>query len=148
MIDFAELHEQNHRIGELSHVYLYLARERSLCDSETACGLFFDYVEEVRGHLKRVDKLVKKRLLSCRDPWARNLARQLIADSALLKRNFALLVKRWAEPGRRHLRIADHEGFVDDTAELFLLVAERIQRETELLYPLLRRLSSGGKRAA
>ena len=148
MIDFAELHEQNHRIGELSHVYLYLAKERSLCDSETACGLFFDYIEDVRSHLKRVDDLVKKRLLTCRDPWARNLARQLIADSALLERNFALLVTRWAEPGGRGLRIVDHQAFIDDIGELFLLIADRIQRETEHLYPLLRRLDAGGQRAA
>ena len=148
MIDFAELHQQQHRIGELSHVLLYLVRNRSLCDADTTCGLFFDYVESARAHLRRVDALVKKHLLTHADPWSRHLARRLITDAALLDRNLVLLLERWSLPARRSLRITDHAAFIADAEELFLLVADRIQRETEYLFPLLRGLGGGDQRAA
>ncbi len=42
MIDLSELHAQNHRLTEISNVLLYLALDRSLCDTDTARRLFLD----------------------------------------------------------------------------------------------------------
>jgi hypothetical protein len=38
------------------------------------------------------------------------------------------------------LKIADHDAFVKDTNQMFGLVLDRIQRETEVIYPLIRKL--------
>ncbi len=148
MLDLTDLHEQNHRITELSSVFLHLMRDRGLCDTATACDLFFDYVARVRNHLEQVDLLVKKHLYTARDPLARNVARKLVADASLLRRNLEQYIKRWTRAGRREIRIADHPAFVADSEELFELVLDRIQRETEYLYPALRRLDPGDQRAA
>jgi hypothetical protein len=148
MIDLSALHEQNHKITELSNVFVYLAHDRALCDTDTACRLFFDYGKRLQEHLEQVDQLVKKHLLAHGDPRTVNLARKLVADSALLRFNCREYMKRWTEAGKERFRIADHEAFVTETGELFALVLDRIQRETEYLYPLLRQVKGGGRRAA
>jgi len=148
MIDLSTLHEQNHKITELSNVFVYLAQDRALCDTDTACRLFFDYGKKLQEHLTQVDQLVKKHLLSHPDPRTVNLARKLVADSALLRFNCNKYLRRWTEAGKERFRIADHQAFVAETEALFNLVLERIQRETEYLYPLLRQVVKGEKRAA
>ena len=57
MITFDELNSQNHQITELSNVLLYLLKDRSMCDTDTACSLFFSYMDKVRDHLAVVDQL-------------------------------------------------------------------------------------------
>ena len=148
MIDLDALHEQNHKLTELSNVFVYLARERALCDTETISRLFFDYGEKLPVHLEQVDLLVKKHLLADPDPRTVNLARKLVADSRLLRSNYDKYLKHWTESGRQRFRIANHQAFVRETEELFDLILDRIQRETEFLYPLLKRVEGGGRRAA
>jgi hypothetical protein len=149
MLNFDELHRQNHRITELSQVFLYLAERRDLCDSETVCGLFFEYLELVHDHLERVDLLVQKHLQTLNTPQARTVARKLMVDSALLRRNFLQYVGRWTEASHAHMRVAaDHQSFLGDSQELFQMFLDRLQRETELLYPLLRNLDQGSQLAA
>ncbi len=148
MIDLSTLHEQNHKLTELSNVFVYLAHDRALCDTDTACQLFFDYGKRLQEHLGPVDQLVKKHLLAHTDPRTINLARKLVADSSLLRFNCSKYMQRWSEAGKERFRIADHEAFVCETEELFALVLDRIQRETEYLYPLLRQVEGGDRRAA
>jgi len=45
------------------------------------------------------------------------------------------------------LAIHDHERFLKETEEMFGLVLDRIQNETEKLYPLVRELAGDMKRA-
>jgi len=148
MLSLDDLYQQNHRITEISQVVLYLAEKRDLCDSETVCGLFFEYLELVHDHLERVDQLVKRHLYTADTPQARNVARKLVADSTLLRRNFLQYVGRWTEAGRSHMRVADHQAFLSDSQDLFEMFLDRLQRETELLYPLLRDLEQAGQQAA
>jgi len=148
MIDLATLHEQNHKITEISNVFVYLAGERALCDTETACRLFFDYGNRLQEHLDQVDQLVKRHLSGHGEPRTTNLARKLVADSGLLRFNCRKYLERWTEPGKERFRIADHQAFVAETQALFELVLERIERETELLYPLLRQVENDARRAA
>jgi hypothetical protein len=63
-----------------------------------------------------------------------------LSGSQEIKRIFAAYVKDWGDERRRELKIADHEAFVGDTNEVFGLIMDRIQRETEHLYPLVRKL--------
>jgi len=148
MIDLSELHAQNHRLTEITNVLLYLARDRAVCDTDTARVLFLDYVSESRQHLEQVDRLVKRRMLAAADPFVQNLARKLTADSSFLRHAIQEYREHWSDERERPLHIKDHGEFVDDTRDLFELFLERIQRETELLFPLLRRLDGGGQIAA
>ena len=108
------LNQQNHEITEISNVFLYLIQDRSLCDTEVACRLFSSFGERVQAHLEEVDLLVKHHLLTHSDPWARNLARKLVAQSALLRRNLADYRGCWSKPGRSCLHVADQATFLTD----------------------------------
>jgi hypothetical protein len=140
MVTFAELHKQNHKITELSNVFIYLIRDRSMCDTEVACDLFFDYAKKVREHVDLVDKQLCGRLISHPDQAVKNTADRFLSGSAEIKRIFAAYLKDWCSEKHRELTILNHNRFVDDTNQMFSLVLERIERETEHLYPLIRRL--------
>jgi hypothetical protein len=140
MVTFAELHAQNHKITELSNVFLYLIRDRAMCDTEVACDLFFDYAKKVREHVDLVDKQLCGRLISYPDQAVKNTADRFMSGSAEIKRIFASYLKDWCSEKHKELNVRNHERFVQETNQMFTLVLERIQRETEHLYPLIRRL--------
>ncbi|MBV5273340.1 MAG: hypothetical protein JZU52_06755 [Lamprocystis purpurea] len=140
MTDFTVCHEQNHKITELSNVFLYLIRDRSMCDTECARNLFFEYVSRVREHMEKVDAQICGHLIQSQDRTMTNTANRFLSGSQEIKRIFAAYVKDWGDERRRELKIADHEAFVGDTNEVFGLIMDRIQRETEHLYPLVRKL--------
>ncbi len=140
MVNFSDLHAQNHRITELSNVFLYLIRERSMCDTECARSLFFEYVAKVREHVELVDAQLCARLIQSQHREMKNTADRFLSGSTEIKRIFAAYLKDWCNERKGELRIADHDAFVADTNQMFSLVLDRIQRETEHLYPLVRKL--------
>ncbi len=148
MIDFTALHEQNHRITEAAQVLMYLAQERAVCDADTTRQVFQDAIGMIDKHLTGVDRLIKRLLLAHPDPRDQNLGRKLSAESALLRSNFDKYAQRWTCGKRKEFQIRDHQRFVEDTQELFSLMLERIERETELIFPLLKRVSDPGEEAA
>lgn len=145
MVNFDDLHAQNHKITEMSNVFLYLIRERSMCDTECARTLFFDYIAKVREHMELVDAQLCGCLIKSQDRAMANTADRFLSGSIEIKRIFAAYVKDWCNERRRELAIGDHAAFVKDTKQMFGLVLERIQRETEHLYPLVRRLDEAGR---
>lgn len=140
MVSFSDLHAQNHKITEISNVFQYLIRERSMCDTECARNLFFDYVAKVRDHIEVVDTGLCGRLMQSQDQAMKNTAGRFLAGSKEIKRIFAAYIKDWCDERKHELKIADHDAFVTDTEQMFALVLDRIQRETEHLYPLIRQL--------
>ncbi len=148
MVDFARCHEQNHKITEISNVFLYLIRERAMCDTDCARQLFFEYVTKVRQHMETVDAQFCGRLIQSQDRTMANTADRFLSGSVEIKRIFAAYLKDWCDERKRELKIADHAAFVEDTNQMFGLVLDRIQRETENLYPLIRRLEEGAGQAA
>ena len=144
MVNFADLHAQNHKITELSNVFLYLIRERSMCDTECARMVFFDFVAKVREHMELVDAQLCGCLIKSQDRTMANTADRFLSGSVEIKRIFAAYLKDWCNERKRELSIADHASFVKDTNQIFGLVLDRIQRETEHLYPLVRKLQEKG----
>lgn len=142
MADFAKLHEQNHRITETSNVFLYLVRERAMCDTECAKNLFFDYVARVHEHIQLVDAQLCGELMKSQDRDMQNTADRFLSGSIEIKRIFAAYLKDWCNERKKELKIADHDAFVRDTNQMFGLVLDRIERETEHLYPLVRGLEA------
>lgn len=140
MVTFAELHVQNHKITELSNVFLYLIRDRAMCDTEVACDLFFDYAKKVREHIDLVDKQLCGQLIAYPDQAVNNTADRFMSGSAEIKRIFASYLKDWCSEKHKELNVGNHQRFVEETSQMFTLVLDRIQRETEHLYPLIRRL--------
>ncbi|MDQ5767248.1 hypothetical protein [Thiothrix subterranea] len=135
MISYMELNEQNHRITELSNVLSYLINERSMCDTEVSCELFFRYVDLVKEHLETEERELYQLLLMDDDNDARNTGRKFLSGSGEIKRVFGQYLKRWCKG--KELRIRDHEAFIRDTREIFALVIRRIDDEIVHLYPTL-----------
>jgi hypothetical protein len=148
MITFEQLHAENHKITELSNVFLYLINERAMCDTQIACDVFFDYAEKVRDHLELVDKHLYTKLLNSPEAEVRQRADRFMSGSHEIKRLFNSYLSKWSSPGRRELTVRNHKKFVQDTQDIMEIVLDRIQRETEHLYPLVRKVTGNDRIAA
>ena len=144
MITYEELNEQNHRITELSNVLHYLFKDRAMCDTGSCCELFYRYVDLVKQHIEVVDKQMYRDLLSSPDEKVNNVAKNFMSGSAEIKRILREFTHRWCPTGKKSesLQIKDHANFLSDTDKLFEIVLQRIQDETEHLYPLVRSLGT------
>ncbi len=140
MLTFDELHENIHKITELSNVFLYLIQDRSMCDTKIACDLFFEYSQAVKNHIELVDKQLCGKLVSNPDQKIKNIADRFLSGSSAIKKIFSAYLKDWCSLSQRRMKIRDHDAFIKETEEMFELVLDRIQRETEHLYPLIRQL--------
>jgi hypothetical protein len=148
MVSFETLHAQNHKITEISNVFRYLIQDRSMCDTQIACDLFFDYAKKAREHMELVDRELCGRLISHDDQSVKNTADRFLSGSSEIKRIFADYLKDHCSERRHTLTIKDYDAFVTETNQMFDLVLDRIQRETEHLYPLIRRLEGQDQQAA
>lgn len=143
MVTYDELHTENHDITELSNVLLYLFRDRSMCDTETCCELFHRYMDKVKHHIELVDKNLYSGLLTHDDHDVQKMARNFMSGSQEIRKIMASYTKQWCPRKKADsLNIADYDRFLRETEEMFELVLERIQDETEKLYPAVRELSA------
>lgn len=148
MVTFEQLHAQNHKLTELANVFRYLIQDRAMCDTSIANSLFFDYAKQLKDHLDLVDKNLCRHLISHPDQMVKNTAQGFLSGSNEIKRIFSKYCRDWCAERRQELLIDDHQAFVKDTNEMFNLVLERIQLETEHLYPLIRRLEESERKVA
>lgn len=148
MLTYDQLHVQNHKITELTNILTHLLNDRSLCDSEVTCELFFRYVDQVKKHFEVTDSNLYSQLLTHGEQRARNTAQRFIGGSKEIKRIFGDYLKRWCNLSRQQLVIRDYDRFHNETEEMFELVLERLQAETEHLYPLVRKVTGDELRVA
>ena len=143
MTTYEELHAENHDITELSNVLHYLFKERSMCDTGTCCDLFYRYTEKVKHHIDTVDKNMYSQLLTHEDHEIQKLARNFMSGSQEIKKIIAAYIKNWCPKKKADtLAIAEYEMLLKESEEMFELILERIQNETEKLYPLVRELNN------
>ena len=150
MITYKELHDQIHKITEMSNVFLYLIEERSMCDTQITCDLFFDYVGKVRKHLEVQDNYLYSAILTNGDDNSRQIAENFMSGSKEIRRIFNQYMKKWAKVGNKDhkLVIGNYDEFRRETEEVFNLVLKRIQDEIERLYPLVREINGDIQRVA
>jgi succinate dehydrogenase flavin-adding protein (antitoxin of CptAB toxin-antitoxin module) len=148
MVSYQELHQQNHKITELTNILQHLLGDRSLCDSEVTCDLFFDYVTAVKEHMAVTDSAMYSRLLGSGDQKLNNIANRFMGGSREINRIFSSYLKRWCKIKNKELVIKEYDAFMEDTQEMFGIVLDRIQSETEHLYPAVRRLSGDDREVA
>ena len=148
MITYQQLHEQIHQITEISNVFLYLIDNRKMCDTQITCDLFFDYVEKVKEHLDIEDKTLYTIILKGGDDKARKTAENFLSGSVEIKRIFQDYLKKWSRKDKHKLVIANYDEFTRETRDMFELVLNRFQDETEQLYPLARKITGDMQRVA
>jgi len=143
MISYEELNAQNHRITELSNVLSVLLTDRSLCDSDTCCKLFYNYMDEVNSHMHDVDANLYTDLLKNKSQDINNVANNFMSGSQEIKKIMNRFVSKWCDKRGKALNIgAKHERFVKETEDMFNMILNRIQDETEHLYPMIRKISA------
>ena len=148
MVSYQELHQQNHKITELTNILQHLLGDRSLCDSAVTCDLFFDYVTAVKEHMAVTDSAMYSRLLGSGDQKLNNIANRFMGGSREINRIFSAYLKRWCKIKSKHRVIMEYDAFMEDTREMFDIVLEGIQAEPEHLYPAVRRLSGDDREVA
>ena len=149
MITYDALHEQNHRITELSNVLSHLLRKRNLCDTDTCCDLFYQYMDRVNEHMELVDTHLYGPLMNHQSRDVNDTAGRFMEGSRELKRIMGQYVKKWCDQRNHGIAIGDrYDEFLRETDEMFDLILNRIQRETERLYPLIRQVSGDQQHAA
>jgi succinate dehydrogenase flavin-adding protein (antitoxin of CptAB toxin-antitoxin module) len=148
MVSYEELHQQNHKITELTNILQHLLGDRLLCDSEVTCDLFFDYVNTVKEHMAVTDSGMYSKLLGSGDQKLNNIANRFMGGSREINRIFSAYLKRWCKVKSKELVIKEYDTFMQDTQEMFEIVLDRIQNETEHLYPAVRKLTGDSREVA
>jgi len=135
MVSFDDLHTQNHQIAELAKVLNYLFEDREMCDTELACELFERYREKFEDHMDH-NREIYSALYSGGGHEGGTTANRFMEGEREIKRVFHIYANRWCKRG---LQIDDHGQFCRETEKMFQLVHDRIQAESEQLYPLARK---------
>lgn len=148
MVSYESLHKQNHKITELTNILQHLLGDRMLCDSEVTANLFFEYVNAVKDHMAVTDNAMYSKLLGSGDQKMSNLANRFLGGSREINRIFSAYLKRWCKIKRKELVISEYDAFMQDTQEMFDMVLDRIQNETEHLYPAVRKLTGDAREVA
>lgn len=148
MVSYEELHQQNHKITELTNILQHLLGDRLLCDSEVTCDLFFEYVNAVNEHMAVTDSGMYSKLLGSGDQKLNNIANRFMGGSREINRIFSAYLKRWCKIKNKELVIKEYDAFMQDTQEMFDIVLDRIQNETEHLYPAVRKLTGQSRDVA
>ena len=140
MISYDTLHKQIHEITELSNVLTYLVQERSMCDTRIACSLLQQYISAIKEHIGMVDRQVYPVILINGKQSHVNSVHNFMDGSQELKRILKQYTRNWCKLRDTTLKIGNHDTFLSDTDRLFTFMLERLQDETEKLYPLARKL--------
>ena len=148
MVTYETLNTQNHKIFELSKVLNYLLEDRSMCDTDITCDLFFNFVDLVKEHLEIEDRHIYRHLLTHSDQSVKNMATKFMSGGVEIKKVFADYLRKWCGKSKNTLRIKDYEDFVQETNEMFEMVQSRIIAESENLYPLLRNVTGDQREVA
>ena len=149
MISYEQLNEQNHQIVELSNVLSYLFQDRAMCDTDTCCDLFFRYMEKVNEHMELVDSNLYGPLLAQHENDIKNTARNFMSGGQEIRHILKRYQKKWCKNKKQQLLVGrGYEEFLRETNDMFGMVLDRIQLETERLYPLIREITGDTRHAA
>jgi hypothetical protein len=152
MISYEELHTQNHKITELSNLLGHVLTERTLCDNGECCHLFSKYMDEVNQHMDVVDRNLYSELLLSDDVKLNNTAKSFMNGTVEIRRIMKQYVSKWCNKSDKRFSFSskgkNFDQFLEDSEQMFTIILDRIQKETEGLYPLVRQLQDERRHAA
>lgn len=144
MTPFDQLFQQQHQISELSHILNAVIQDRLLCDNAVTSRLFQEYTDRVIKHLDLENRTLYSQLLTSSDQAVINIANRHLEGGREINKLFSSFVKRYYRKG---LYVRDHVRFVAETHDMLEMVLDRLQSETEELYPLVRQAEGAAKAA-
>jgi hemerythrin-like domain-containing protein len=102
-------------------------------NAKTAYQLLCDLAKKVKAHLAEEDKQLYPNLLIHEDPKVKSIAWGFISGEKPLRRCFDEYYKRWL----KNCDFNFTEEFLEQTHEIFDMIAYRIDREEQVLFPKL-----------
>lgn len=136
MITFEEINQHNHKILERINIIGYMIKDRTICDSDVTCDLFFDLMDRIKNQMDVEERELYKDMLTHNDVSIKKTADNFLSGAAEIRRVYKHYMKRWCH--NKHLRIRNHEQFVQETDDFLELIQLRIMDKTEKFYPVVR----------
>lgn len=102
-------------------------------NARTAYELLCELGTTVKDHLGDEDRSIYPSLLIHDDPRVKSLAWGFISGEKPLRQTFDNYHKKWL----KNCDFNFTEDFVNESQDIFKMVAERIERETQVLFPKL-----------
>jgi len=134
MYTLAELKRQNQEISDLVEVLSALLKEKHLMCNPLVCELVSRFNEKVWMHLVFEDDSIYAELCKHHNPDISSLAKQFHDASRAIKKDFSNYMKLWCKVSGTH---HDQQAFCDQTAKMLEMIKQRIQFETDNLFPLV-----------
>ncbi len=128
-----ELQDQNQEIAELCRVLRILLNDTSVCDTSIARELFQRFTGKVKAHLTLEANSLYAHLLSHEDMAVNSLTKRFLENSRELQRIFGSYEKKWCRHG---VDVKGNEDFIRETHDIFDMILERINKETEEFFPM------------
>ena len=102
-------------------------------NAKTAYELLCDLGEKVKQHLAEEDRSIYPSLLIHEDPRVKSIAWGFISGEKPLRKTFDDYHRKWL----KHTDYKFPEEFLEETREVFAMLAQRIEREEQVLFPKL-----------
>jgi hypothetical protein len=102
-------------------------------NARTAYQLLCDLSDKVKEHLSEEDRGLYPSLLIHEDPRVKSIAWGFISGEKPLRKTFDDYYKRWL----KNCDFNFTDAFLAETAEIFDMLTDRIEREEQVLFPKL-----------
>jgi len=102
-------------------------------NAKTAYQLLCDLSDKVKEHLSEEDRGLYPTLLIHDDPKVKSIAWGFISGERPLRKTFDNYHKKWL----KNCEFNFTDTFLQETTEIFDMVADRIEREEQVLFPKL-----------
>lgn len=130
--DYRRQHEE---ILELvSKLSSYLYEQKLKNNAQEARKILSKLSGALKVHLAMEDNSLYPRLLVSKDEKIKEVARQFIEEIGGIAPVFNNYLNKWPNPASIE---SNPEEFINETSELFSALRNRIDRENNILYPLI-----------
>jgi hemerythrin-like domain-containing protein len=133
MIPVDQLKDENREIDDLRRVLAALVRDEKMHTNRSFCELLERFQARLNHHLKHEARALYPDLLRSRDSGANNVAKDFLENTRELERLMNKYVRHWCHK----LEANELAAFIQETEEVFDLVADRIKLEEVHLFPAL-----------
>ena len=133
MYTLSELKKQNQEISDLIEVLSTLVKEKKLMNNPFVCDLVSRFNEKVWMHLVFEDDSLYAELAKHHNPDISSIAHDFHESGKEIRKEFTGYVKLWCKTSG-----ADHhsQAFCEQSAAMLDKIKNRIQYETEKMFPL------------
>jgi len=136
MVTFEQINHHNHKILERINIIGYMIKDRTICDSDVTCDLFFDLMDRIKNQMDIEERELYRDMLTSSDVTVKTTADNFLSGAAEIRRVYKQYMKRWCH--NKSLRIKNYKQFVEETDDFLDVIQLRIIDKTEKFYPVVR----------